>query len=117
MRQATSTSPIDRSMMLADQVHEAERNTWLQGAAASRAATIDDVLAGRERDTSAASMRARYDLSRQHLGMIAWMNDPSEREDALSYLSEVVAGVGRTVGVEASVTHLLGSAADSRMGE
>ncbi|WP_328785451.1 helix-turn-helix domain-containing protein [Streptomyces canus] len=102
---------VDRSLMIADQVHEAERNTWLQGAAASRAATIDDVLAGRERDVGAASARARYDLGRHHLGMIAWLDRPSDRHDTLSYLSEVVAGVGRSVGVESSVTHPLGSSA------
>ncbi|RNM11796.1 PucR family transcriptional regulator [Nocardioides pocheonensis] len=102
---------IDRAMTRADEAYEVERETWLQGAAASRAAAIDDVLADRDRDVRSLSARLRYDLTRHHVGVIVWWDHPSHGAASLPELSEVVAEVARANGAESSITHPLGSLA------
>lgn len=102
---------VDRAMVMADQVYEGERETWFQGAAASRAAAIEDVLAGNNADQQALSSRARYDLGRYHLGTIVWLDQAGDRNDVLSFLGGVVTTIGRSAGVESSVSHPMGSLA------
>ncbi|WP_157781278.1 PucR family transcriptional regulator [Gordonia terrae] len=100
---------IDRAMSRADQAYEVERETWLQGAAASRAAAIDDVLADRDRDVHSLSARLRYDLNLHHLGIIVWRGFPSSSDASLPELSDVVAGIARAIGAGSSISHPLGS--------
>lgn len=100
---------VDHAMVRADEVYEAERETWLRGAAASRAAAIEDLLNGTDDDQQALSERARYDLGRHHVGAVLWLDHIPGRGDALSVLSEAVSEVARMSGVEASITHPLGS--------
>ncbi|WP_183407808.1 PucR family transcriptional regulator [Nocardioides marmoriginsengisoli] len=101
---------VDRAMTRADDAYEVERDTWLQGAAASRAAAVDDVLAGRDNDARALSARLRYDLNRHHVGIIVWLNGSSAPGSLLA-LSDAVAEIARANGAESSITHPLGSLA------
>ena len=102
---------VDRALTRADEAYEIERETWLQGAAASRSAAIDDVLADRDHDVSSLSTRLRYDLTRHHVGVIVWVDPSSGGTGSLAALSEVVADLARANGAEASITHPLGSSA------
>jgi hypothetical protein len=102
---------VDRAMTRANEAYEVERETWMRGAAATRAAAIEDVLGDRERDGQAASKRLRYDLARHHIGVIVWLDHVPDRGDALSILSASVAEVARSVGAETSITHPSGSLA------
>lgn len=102
---------IDRSTTRADEAYEVERETWLQGAAASRAAAIDDLLADRDQDERSLSARLRYDLTRHHIGAVVWWDHPSHGAASLPELSETVAQIGRSNGAESSITHPLGSSA------
>lgn len=102
---------VDRAMTRADEAYEVERETWLQGAAASRGAAIDDVLADRDQDVRSLSERLRYDLTRHHVGVIVWSDHWSDSATSLPALSEVVAAIARAHGAESSITHPLGSLA------
>lgn len=102
---------IDHAITLANETYEVERETWMRGAAATRAAAIADILGDRERDGQTASKRLRYDLTRHHTGVIAWVDHTPDSGDALSLLSTAVAEIARSVGAETSITHPSGSRA------
>lgn len=102
---------VDRAMTRANEAYEVERETWMRGAAVARAAAIDDVLGDRERDGQAASKRLRYDLTRHHIGVIAWVDHVPDKGDVLSTLSASVAEIARSVAAETSITHPSGSLA------
>ena len=102
---------VDRALTRADEAYDIERETWLQGAAASRSAAIDDVLADRDHDVQALSSRLRYDLTRHHIGVIVWVDQASGATVSLPALSETVTQMARANGAEASITHPLSSSA------
>lgn len=102
---------VDRAMTRANDAYELERETWMRGAAAARAAAIEDILGDRERDGQAASKRLRYDLTRHHIGVLAWVDHVPDKRDALSTLSASVAEIARSVAAETSITHPSGSLA------
>jgi len=101
---------VDRAMTRANEAYEVERETWIRGAAATRAAAIEDILGDRERDGPAASKRLRYDLTRHHIGVIAWVDHVPDKGDALSVLSAAVAELAGSVAAETSITHPSGLA-------
>lgn len=102
---------VDRGLTRIDEAYEVERESWLQGAAASRAAAIEDLLADRDRDVRSLSARLRYDLTRHHVGVIVWSDHWSRAATSLPALSDAVTEIARANGAESSVTHPLGSLA------
>lgn len=50
---------VDVVLVQAERLYEVEREAWLSGAAAARAAAVDDILTGREDDPQRASKRRR----------------------------------------------------------
>jgi DNA-binding PucR family transcriptional regulator len=102
---------VDRAMTRANQAYEVERETWMRGAAATRAAAIEDILGDRERDGQTASKRLRYDLTRHHIGVIAWVDRVPDKADALSILSATVDDIARSLAAETNITHPSGSLA------
>ena len=72
---------VDAALNRAEQVYEAEREIWLRNTAAARTDAIDDILTLRERDQQRASKRLRYEVNRQHVGAIAWVDSvPGDRD-------------------------------------
>ncbi|WP_102419880.1 CdaR family transcriptional regulator [Mycobacterium sp. 4858] len=102
---------VDGAMMRAEQTYEVERDAWLRGATAARASAVDDILAEREREPLRASKRLRYDINRQHVAVIAWVDDLPEEGDAQPLLGRVIAGIGRVTGAESTLVHPSGSLA------
>ena len=102
---------VDGALVRAERAYEVERETWLRGTAASRAAAIDDILAERERDPQRASTRLRYDINRQHLGVVAWVDTVPEDADAQPLLGPVIADVARAIAADSSLVHPAGSLA------
>ena len=96
---------VDGAMTRANEAYEIERETWLRGDAATRAAAIDDILADRERDSRTATKRLRYDVSRHHLGVIVWLDHAPDSGHALSLLTAAVDDIARCVAADASITH------------
>jgi hypothetical protein len=102
---------IDRALLLADRAYEQEREAWSRGASAARAAAIDDILADRERDERAASLRLRHEISRHHIGVVATLIEPADHDGALSILSEAIASIARITQADATITHPAGALA------
>jgi hypothetical protein len=102
---------VDRAVVRAEQVYEVEREAWLRGAAATRAAALDDILAERERDAHRASTRLRYDVNRQHVGVIAWVDTVPDDGDSQPLLGRVVTDVASAIGADSSIVHPAGSLA------
>ncbi len=53
-------------------VYMAEREQWVRGAAAVRAAEVRAILKGAPVDAAAVSQRLGYDLDRFHVGFVVW---------------------------------------------
>jgi DNA-binding PucR family transcriptional regulator len=102
---------VDGAVVHAEQAYEVEREAWLRGAAAARAAAIDDILAERELDVQRASTRLRYHVKRQHIGVFAWVEAVPEDGDAQQLLGSVIADIARAAAAESSIVHPAGSLA------
>ncbi|WP_431955446.1 PucR family transcriptional regulator [Nocardia lijiangensis] len=101
----------DAAMLRAEQAYEVEREAWQSSATAARAAAIEEILDGRERDGQRASTRLRYEVNRHHIGVIAWAESVPDSGDALEALTESIAELARTVSAESILSHPLGSLA------
>jgi DNA-binding PucR family transcriptional regulator len=100
---------IDAALNRAEQVYDAERETWLRNTAAARTDAIDDILTLRERDGQRASKRLRYEVNRHHIGAIAWFDSVPENRDAQSSLSEALTILARETGGDTTLIHPAGS--------
>ncbi|HTY29419.1 MAG TPA: PucR family transcriptional regulator, partial [Mycobacterium sp.] len=96
---------VDGALVRAEQAYESEREAWLRGAAASRAAAVDDIVVERERDPQRASTRLRYDINRQPVGIVAWTESVPDDGDAQPLLGTVIADVARAAEADSSVVH------------
>lgn len=102
---------VDAALMRAERAYDVEREAWLRGATVARASAIDDIVAERERDPQRASKRLRYDVSTQHLAVIAWIDRLPEDGDAQPLLGRVVADLARATAAQSTLVHTLGSLA------
>ncbi|WP_415977236.1 PucR family transcriptional regulator [Rhodococcus sp. 077-4] len=98
----------DRVISRADQVYEAEREIRLQGAAMARSAAIDEILADRNRDVVSLSNRLRYNLNRDHVGIIVSTDGKSGGPTAPD-LTEIVVAIARANAAESYLSHPLGA--------
>ncbi|TKG70984.1 PucR family transcriptional regulator [Prauserella endophytica] len=85
----------------------AERDRWITSAAAARAETVNQILAGDEIEVRAASSVLGYDLDRCHLALIAWANSPGE----VSALERIAEAQLRARGATATLAVPIGSSA------
>jgi len=60
-------------------IYMAEREQWVRGAAALRAAEVRALLSGRAADATAVSLRLGYELGRYHVGYVVWCEGAGER--------------------------------------
>lgn len=100
---------IDGATVRAEQAYALEREGWMRSAAASRAASIEEILAGRETDVQRASTQLRYDANRHHIGMILWLDRAPEECNAQSLLSEALTRMGRVLAADNTLGHYQGS--------
>ncbi len=56
-----------------------EREQWVRGTAALRAAEVRALLSGKADDPAAVSLRLGYELSRHHVGYVIWSEAADER--------------------------------------
>lgn len=99
---------IDAAVAKGEVRYEAEREAWMRSAAASRAEGIDAILAGRERDPQRAASRLRYELGRQHLGVITWNTGSGQDAASRGVIEDLMAEIAQRVRAEATLTHLIG---------
>lgn len=100
---------VDNMVIDAERVYEIQREAWLGGAAAARAAAVDDILTEREDDPQRASKRLRYDINRHHLGVRMWLAAMRDDADAQETLTEVLAQFARAIPAQSSMVHPAGS--------
>ena len=85
----------------------AERDRWITSAAAARAETVRQIVAGEDVDVRAASSALAYDLDRLHLALIAWVSRGNEASD----LERVATAVLHAAGATTTLTVPVGSSA------
>jgi DNA-binding PucR family transcriptional regulator len=101
----------DALLVQAERLYEIEREAWLRGAAAARAAAVDDILAEREDDPQRASKRLRYDINRHHVGVSTWLDATRDAGDAQTALTDALTQVAGAVSTQSSLIHPAGSLA------
>ena len=86
----------------------AEREQWVRGAAAMRAAEVRAILAGAPVDVAAAGRRLGYDLDRFHVGYVVWnesaVDSPGEGQALFGEMEQVAAAVAESLGARAPLT-------------
>lgn len=89
-------------------VYMAEREQWVRGAAAMRAAEVRAILAGASVETAAASRRLGYELDRFHLAYVIWnetaIDSPGEAQALFGEMEQVAAAVAESFGARAPLT-------------
>ena len=86
----------------------AEREQWVRGAAAVRAAEVRSILAGAPIDTTAVSQRLGYELDRFHVGYVVWSESVADRpggaEALFGEMEQVAAAVAESLGARSALT-------------
>jgi PucR C-terminal helix-turn-helix domain/GGDEF-like domain len=89
-------------------VYMHEREQWVRGAAAVRAAEVRALLAGTAADPAAVSLRLGYELDRFHVGFVVWSEEAGERPgDAgalFAAMEQAAAAVAESLGAGAPLT-------------
>ncbi|MFN8216020.1 MAG: helix-turn-helix domain-containing protein [Solirubrobacterales bacterium] len=86
----------------------AEREQWVRGAAALRAAEVRAILAGAAVDAAAVSRRLGYDLDRFHVGYVVWNegagDSPGSGQALFGEMEQVAAAVAESLGARTALT-------------
>ena len=93
---------------MAERVYDTEQERWLRSTAASRAETVESILAGRQRDPDLASKRLRYRIDREHVAAIAWLDTAREGSNPLPSIEAALTQVSSSAGAEGTLFHPLG---------
>lgn len=99
---------VDAALCLAEDFYGAERERWVRSTAATRAETIDTILAGGPIDTALASRRLGYELDRQHVGVITWLEAHEEGRDTHAAMEAAISQVCERLGATGALVHPLG---------
>ena len=99
---------VDAALCLAEDFYSAERERWVRSTAATRAETIDTILAGEPIDAALASRRLGYELDRQHTAVIAWLHAHEEGRDTHAAMEAAIAQVARSSRRHRALVHPLG---------
>lgn len=99
----------DIILLEAEHHYEIERDAWLRGTAAARAAAVEDIISGTENDPQSASRRMRYDVNRHHLGVRAWLDTPSDDPAVQSTLTSALLRLAEALSAQSSMVLPVGS--------
>ena len=80
----------------------------MRSTAATRAETIETILAGEPIDGALASRRLGYELDRQHTALIAWLQAHEEGRDTHAAMEAAIAQVRERLGATGGLVHPLG---------
>ncbi len=98
---------VEKATALAE-LYAAEHDRLDRSFDAIRAETIAAILNHNELDDRAAGRRLRYDLSRYHVGICAWLERPAGDLDSVRLLEAAVARFAADAGAQAWLRHPLG---------
>lgn len=86
----------------------AEREQWVRGAAAVRAAEVRSILKGAPVDAAAVSQRLGYELDRFHVGYVVWSESaedtPGGAQALFGEMEQVAAAVAESLGARSALT-------------
>ena len=99
---------VDAALCLAEDFYSAERERWVRSTAATRAETIEAILAGDPIDGALAGRRLGYELDRQHTAVIAWLQSHEEGHDTHAAMESAIAQVQDRLGATGGLVHSLG---------
>lgn len=89
-------------------VYMSEREQWVRGAAALRAAEVRAILGGAPVEAEAVSRRLGYDLDRFHVGYVVWSeggeDTPGHAQALFGEMERVAAAVAESLGARAALT-------------
>jgi hypothetical protein len=90
------------------EVYMSEREQWVRGAAAMRAAEVRALLAGTRGDAAEVSQRLGYELERWHVGYVVWSDTAAEAPGAgqalFGEMEQVAAAVAESLGARSALT-------------
>ncbi|MGE0068459.1 MAG: PucR family transcriptional regulator [Solirubrobacterales bacterium] len=85
-----------------------EREQWVRGAAALRAAEVRAILGGARVDVPGVSQRLGYELDRYHVGYVVWNEDaedsPGQAQALFGEMEQVAAAVAESLGARSALT-------------
>jgi hypothetical protein len=99
---------VDAALCLAEDFYGAERERWVRSTAATRAETIDTILAGEPIDTPLASRRLGYELDRRHIAVVAWLQAHEEGQDTHTAMEAAIAQIRERLGASTALVQPLG---------
>ena len=99
---------VDAALCLAEDFYSAERERWVRSTAATRAETINTILAGLPIDAALASRRLGYELDRQHTAVIAWLPAHEEGHDTHAAMEAAIAQIRERLGAARPLVQPLG---------
>ncbi|WP_354701644.1 hypothetical protein DSM112329_01970 [Paraconexibacter sp. AEG42_29] len=76
-------------------IHGEERRRLDRGTEAARVDAVRAILDGEPLDTTAVSLRLRYDLERHHVAVVAWLDELTDPVDEDARLQDAVARVSK----------------------
>ncbi len=89
-------------------VYMAEREQWVRGAEALRAAEVRAILGGARVDAAAVSQRLGYELDRYHVGYVVWNENaedsPGDAQALFGGMEQVAAAVAESLGARSALT-------------
>jgi len=92
---------IDRVSEQVIFIYEQERDRWLNNRATVRAARVRAILAGHEVDVDLSESTIGYRLRRRHLGLVAWVREPTRGDDDLVLLERTATTIAQRAGCRA----------------
>ena len=99
---------VDAALVLAEDFYSAERERWVRSTAATRAETIDTILAAAPIDSALAGRRLGYEMDRQHTALIAWLPAQEEGRDMHGAMEAAIAAIRDGLGASGALVHPLG---------
>ncbi|MGW0633483.1 PucR family transcriptional regulator [Streptomyces sp. NPDC002758] len=86
---------LDRIAENAGMVYQQERDHWLLGQTAARAARVRDLLAEKDVDLNWAEPALGYRIRQNHLGLVAWLPTLTGGGEGLARLDRITNEIGR----------------------
>jgi DNA-binding PucR family transcriptional regulator len=89
-------------------VYMSEREQWVRGAAALRAAEVRAILGGTPVDAAAVGRRLGYELDRYHVGYVVWSesaeDSPGDARALFGEMEQVATAVAESLGAPSALT-------------
>ena len=94
----TSFGYVDRTSEQVVGAYQLERDNWLITQTAVRAGRVNAVLGSGEIDVDATELALGYRLRQVHLGVVAWVADPTSGGKGLLQLNRLINTIGADLG-------------------